>query len=157
MTNELLAPEGQHEVEVATSRWRSRALLLLALLGGVLSGYLTWVHYSGTLALCAGAGGCEQVQASRFASVAGVPVAVLGLLFYLSIFVLGLWQRRADAESSGTVKLLLFGLTLLGVLYSGYLTYLELFVIGAICPWCVASALIVTALWGISTWELWHA
>src|SRR5438552_12820753 len=69
--------------------WRVVALAPLALTGMAISGYLTWVHFSGGLALCSGAGGCEQVQASRFASVGGVPVALLGLVAYLGLLILG--------------------------------------------------------------------
>ena len=116
----------------------------LAALGALVSGYLTWIHYSGGLALCTGAAGCETVQASRYATVAGVPVALLGLLVYLVLFALGLWRPSADAAE--TRRLALFGVALAGVLYSAYLTYLEIAVIGAICPWCVSSALLMLAI-----------
>ncbi|MBI4495197.1 MAG: vitamin K epoxide reductase family protein [Chloroflexi bacterium] len=135
--------------------WRDPAILALAGLGIAISAYLTWVHYSGGLALCAGAGGCEQVQASRFATVAGLPVALLGLALYLGIFGLGLWRARsAPADLPDLVPLGQFGLALAGVLYSGYLTYLELYVIGAVCPWCVASAIVVTAICALTAWNL---
>lgn len=127
---------------------RIRTLLLagLSALGAAISGYLTWVHYSGALALCTGAGGCEQVQSSRYAVVAGVPVAALGLALYSTLLGLSLWQARAGAAAAQIVSLALFGLALAGTLFSAYLTYLELFVIRAICPWCVASAAVVTAI-----------
>jgi len=124
---------------------RSWATVVLAALGVAVAGYLTWVHYGGELALCTGAGGCSAVQASRFATVAGLPVALLGLLLYLALLALALY-RALRLDTGGQVALLaLFGLALAGTLYSAYLTYLELFVIGAICPWCVASAVLVTA------------
>jgi uncharacterized membrane protein len=118
----------------------------LSALGAIISGYLTWVHYSGALALCTSAGGCAQVQASRYAVVAGVPVAALGLALYLTLLGVSLWQARAGALVVPAASLALFGLALAGTLFSAHLTYLELFVIRAICPWCVASALIITAI-----------
>ena len=134
--------------------WRVRAMVALAALGVGISGYLTWVHYSGALALCAGAGGCEQVQASRYAMVAGLPVALLGLLLYLGILGLSIARALPPSSTSGLVSLALFGLALAGTLFSAYLTYLELFVIQAICPWCVTSAIVVTALFALSAWDL---
>lgn len=126
----------------------------LAALGALVAGYLTWVHYSGALALCSGAGGCEQVQASRYALVAGVPVALLGLLLYLALLGLGLGRVLAGGHTPEWVLLTIFGLALAGTLYSAYLTYLELFVIHAICPWCVTSAVLITALCALAGWEL---
>lgn len=129
-------------------------MVALAGLGIAVSGYLTWVHYSGAFALCTGLGGCEQVQTSRYAWVAGLPVALVGLAGYLALFGLGLWRALAGAQTPYPVSLALFGGALFGVLYSAYLTYLELFVIGAICPWCVTSAGLVTGLGGLAAWDL---
>ncbi|HEX5503039.1 MAG TPA: vitamin K epoxide reductase family protein [Thermomicrobiales bacterium] len=132
-------------------RRRGRALVALAALGVALAGYLTWVHYSGALALCAGAGGCETVQASRYAVVAGIPVALLGLLMYLALLALAVWVVLTGAALAAYA---LFGLALTGTLYSAYLTYLEVAVIRAICPWCVTSAALVMALCVLAAWEV---
>jgi uncharacterized membrane protein len=134
--------------------WRGRAMVMLAALGAAVAGYLTWAHYSGALALCAGAGGCEAVQASRFATVAGVPVALLGLGLYLALLGLAVWRTGRGLAAPGGVALALFGLALAGTLYSAYLTYLELRVIGALCPWCVGSAALVTAICALAAWDL---
>ena len=122
----------------------------MAGLGAAIAAYLTWVHYSGALALCAGAGGCQAVQASRFATVAGVPVALLGLGLYLAILLLALWRGAGGHVPAEALTLAIFGLALAGLLYSAYLTYLEVFVIGAICPWCVASALLLAGIFGVA-------
>lgn len=123
------------------------ALVGLSLAGTLVAGYLTWLHVTGASALCTGLGGCEAVQGSRFAWVGPVPVAMLGLVAYLALLLLSLWRWGGGPA---WVSLALFGLAVAGVLYSGYLTYLELFVIGAICPWCVASAMIILALAGVA-------
>lgn len=111
------------------------AAVALAAIGMLGSAYLTWVHYSGQLALCFGAGGCETVQASRYAMVGAVPVAVLGLLAFGAVFALAGLRLRPAAPA--WLLTALFGVTLAGTLFAAYLTYLELFVIKAICPWCV--------------------
>ena len=135
-------------------QWRRWAPAGLAALGVAVSAYLTGVHYGGTPLLCTGAGGCEQVQASRFATVAGVPVALLGLGLYLALLGIAIWRGRGGDATPAPVLLVLFGLALAGTLYSAYLTYLELFVIGAICPWCVTSAMLVTTICALAAWDL---
>jgi uncharacterized membrane protein len=86
----------------------------------------------------AGGGGCETVQSSRYAEILGVPVAALGLGEYAGLLLSALLRGEGGA-------LLGLFVTLASVLFSAYLTYLELFVIYAICQWCVASAALMTA------------
>lgn len=124
----------------------------LAAIGTLGSAYLTWVHYSGQLALCFGAGGCETVQASRYAMAGPVPVAVLGLVAFGAALVLAALRLRADAPTWLLTGL--FGVTLAGTLFAAYLTYLELFVIGAICPWCVVVDSAMVGLFGLTLLEL---
>jgi uncharacterized membrane protein len=123
-----------------TARRLTLAAAVLTALGVAIAGYLTYVHYAGLEPVCAGGGGgCERVQSSEYAELAGVPVALLGLVGYVAIGVTlalpGELARLAGA-----------GLALVGAGFSAYLTYLELFVIDAICQWCVASALVMLAL-----------
>ena len=114
-------------------------LLVLAVLGVVISAYLTWTHYAGLTLVCTGSGeGCETVQSSRYASLLGIPVALLGLIAYGGlVFSAALWR-----ETGIYLGLLI---SLVGTLFSAYLTYLEIFVIGALCQWCLASAAIMVA------------
>jgi len=146
--------ERRRAAGVRTAAGRRWATVALAALGAAVSAYLTWVHYSGALALCSGAGGCETVQASRFAAVAGLPVALLGLVLYLALLALALYRALAVVAADDPALLALFGLALAGTLYSAYLTYLELFVIGALCPWCATSALFVTAICALAAWDV---
>jgi uncharacterized membrane protein len=120
---------------------RSARVLLTALsvAGLLMSAYLTWVHFLGVSPVClAGSGGCEAVQTSRYAEILGVPVAVLGIAGYTGL----LFSALLRGESG--VLLGLF-VALVSVLFSAYLTWLELFVIHAICQWCVASAILMMA------------
>lgn len=122
---------------------RLDALLLLAAVGLAVSGYLTWVAFdAGAEAFCSGVGDCATVQSPRYANVAGAPVALLGLGMYGTLLLLVAVRRRDGALGRAAT----FGLALSVALYSAYLTYVELFVIDAICAWCVASALIVMAM-----------
>lgn len=120
------------------------AALLLALGGGALSLYLTIVHYDRNALVC-GVGDCHTVQSSSYAVALGVPVAVWGLAMYALLALLGT-LRLVRPGLAWPITLTALLLTFGGVLYSAYLTYLELAVIDAICQWCVVSALLVTGL-----------
>ena len=111
---------------------------LLCLAGLAVAGYLTYVHLEGIAPVCT-TGGCEKVQSSSYSELAGIPVALLGLVGYALIGVSLLW--RGDLGHAATAAL-----TLAGFGFSAYLTYLELFEIDAICQWCVVSAVLMTAL-----------
>ena len=131
-----------------------RLALGIAGAGGLVSLYLTWLHYSGTLALCLGSNACETVQSSRYAELGGMPVALLGLVFFVLAAGFVVRRGRARGERREAARLAFFGLTLTGVVFAGYLTYLELFVIGAICPWCVSVAACVVALFALAVRDL---
>ncbi len=135
-------------------RWSEIATPVLSFLGMLVAGYLTWLHWSGSRALCAGVGDCETVQNSPYAEVAGIPVALLGFGMYAVLFGLALYRRRANPAVRPTLELAIFGISLAGVLYSAYLTYIELAVIYAICPWCVTSAVLITLIFVLSVREV---
>ena len=115
------------------------AIAVLCVIGIGIASYLTYVHYAGLKALCLSSGGCETVQASKYAKLDGIPVAVLGLVGYVSILL-------SLAIRGDTGRAAAFGIALIGFLFSLYLTYRELFTIKAICQWCVASAVLMTLL-----------
>lgn len=102
--------------------------------------YLTYVHYSGAKPACTAGQSCLKVQTSEWSHVGSVPVALIGLIGYIGIM---LSLLAPDREESRVATL---GMTLIGVGFSAYLTYRELFSIHAICEWCVASAIILTLL-----------
>ncbi|MEA2472686.1 MAG: hypothetical protein QOE06_601 [Thermoleophilaceae bacterium] len=123
----------------------------IALLGVAVAGYLVYVHYAGIKPLCAaGSGGCEKVQTSDFAKLAGIPVADLGLAGYLAI--LGSLLVRGDAGRLAGAAIALSGFG-----FSVYLTYREIFTIKAICQWCVGSAVLMTLLAVLTTVRLLRA
>jgi uncharacterized membrane protein len=113
------------------------AIGVLCVIGIGIAGYLTYVHYAGLKVLCLSSGGCETVQASRYAKLGGIPVATLGLVGY--IVILGSLALRGELG-----RAVGFGIALFGFCFSMYLTYRELFTIKAICQWCVSSAVVMT-------------
>jgi uncharacterized membrane protein len=120
-------------------RW---AMLILNAIGLGVAAYLTYVHYSGLKGLVCptGGGSCLQVQSSVWSRIDGIPVALIGLVGYVAILVSQVTPEREES------RLATLGLTLIGVGFSAYLTYRELFSIHAICEWCVSSAIIMTLL-----------
>lgn len=134
---------------------RLNVLLLLAVLGTAVAVYLTFVALDPNVEpFCSGVGDCHTVQSSKYAEVGPIPVAVLGLGMYLVLLGLIGARRFLAVGRDPRFALLTFALALSGALYSAYLTYLELFVIDAICVWCVISATIVTAIFVCSIPDL---
>jgi uncharacterized membrane protein len=124
-----------------------RASIAVTLAGLGIAGYLTAVHYAGGEPVCAIAHGCATVQKSAYAELAGVPVALLGLLGYVAILA----ALARDGERERTAAAFL---SLAGFGFSAWLTYVEVFELQAICVWCVASAVCMTLLAGLSAARL---
>ena len=123
-------------------------LIVLAAVGVALAAYLTYLHYSGTTPPCSIKGNpCSQVQKSRYSELAGVPVALIGLIGY--ILILGSLLAGEDERS----RLATMALTLGGLGFSAYLTYRELFTLHKICEWCVGSAILMTIMTCLALWR----
>lgn len=127
---------------------------LVALAGLFVASYLSLykLGYIGTLACSVGS--CETVQLSKWAALFGVPVAVWGVVFYVAVLGVALAGLSGALADSVRVSQLLVVMTGIGVLFSAWLTSLELFVIHAICTYCVISAIVVTILFIISLLDL---
>jgi uncharacterized membrane protein len=119
----------------------------LTLAGLGIAGYLTYVHYAGIKPVCSAGGSCEKVQTSVYSELAGVPVALLGLLGYAAILAVLL---SPDTEAT---RFATMALTLVGFAFSAYLTYREIYSIHAICEWCASSAAILTVMAPLSLWR----
>jgi len=127
---------------------------LLAFIGVFVSTYLTLYKFGYVGSLQCAVGSCETVNTSRWATFFGLPVAAWGLGFYvatLALVMLGIQERYADSRG---VSIALVAMTGWGVVFSGWLTYLELFVIDAICMWCVISAILVAVMFFVSLADL---
>lgn len=128
-------------------------LIILAVLGIGVASYLMYGKITNTEVLCLSGGGCGTVEASPYSEVGGIPVALFGLIGYLAILAV-LLLESASAFFAENGPLAVFGMSMVGFIYSMYLTYLELGPIGAICSWCVTSAILMTLVFGISTYRV---
>lgn len=129
--------------------------ITLALLGIGNAGYLTYVKLADKEVICAATAtiDCNAVQNSTYSEIMGIPISVFGLGAYLTIFALFALENRVEFVTEYG-KTLLFSITLFGVLYSGYLTYVEAFRLEQWCLWCVASAVTIVGLFGVSLTRL---
>ena len=133
---------------------RRQAIVLLALVGLLVATYL-WLYKIGALGeLQCGTGSCEYVQTSRYAELLGIPVAFYGVAGYAALLGLGLAGLQPRFTADRRVGTLLAALATVGFAFTLYLTAIELFVLHAICRWCVGSALIMTAIWVLSIAQL---
>ncbi|MEI7644533.1 MAG: vitamin K epoxide reductase family protein [Chloroflexales bacterium] len=130
----------------AMPTWRARAIPILSIAGAGVALYLAVVELSGAPAVCGPVGDCNTVQQSPYARLFGVlPIGVLGVVGYIAI--LAAWAlRRAGGNVADIAAKTLPILAFLGTIFSIYLTFLEPFVIGATCMWCLTSAALMTAL-----------
>ena len=122
-------------------------LIVLTVIGLGVASYLTYVHYAGIKPVCTAGGSCAKVQTSVYSKLAGVPVALIGLLGYVAILS-SLLAPEGENARFATVAL-----TVVGFGFSAYLTYRELFTIHAVCEWCASSAVIMTVLMCLSIWR----
>jgi uncharacterized membrane protein len=122
-------------------------MIVLTVIGLGVASYLTYVHFAGIKPACTAGESCTKVQTSVYSKLAGVPVALMGLIGYVAI--LGSLLAR-ESETSRFATLIF---TLAGFGFSAYLTYRELFSIHAICEWCASSAGIMTILMLLSVWR----
>jgi uncharacterized membrane protein len=126
----------------------------LALAGIFIATYLTLFKLGVVGELACKLGSCETVNTSRWAMFLGLPVAAWGLFFYLSVFLFAFAGTTPRFERSTMISVLLLAWSAVGVLFSGWLTYLELAVIQAICLWCVISAVLVALIFVVSALDL---
>jgi len=132
---------------IFSMRWVEPILPVLCLIGMGVAGYLAYVETQAVQAVCGPVGDCNAVQASPYARLFGIlPVGVLGVAGYLAILAAWLYPRLWRNRIATYMPIFVFGMTLSGVLFSLYLTFLEPFVIQAVCIWCITSAVIMTLL-----------
>jgi uncharacterized membrane protein len=130
----------------AILRWASIVVAMIGILDAL---YLSYVKLAHQEVYCGGSGACDTVNNSPYAEFSGVPIAYLGLGAYILILFLLLLESKGDFWANYS-PLFVFGTSLAGVLYSIYLTYIELAVLHAVCPYCVVSAIAITILFILS-------
>jgi uncharacterized membrane protein len=132
------------------------APVVLSLLGIFVSGYLSAKRLTGGSLACSRWAQCDTVNNSAYAKIAGVPVAFIGLAGYLVLLGLAVAALQTWGPAHRRLLATSFVLALAGVGFSAYLTYVELFVIQAVCNWCVSSAILITLLAIVGGFNLWR-
>jgi len=129
-------------------RWGTLAALAMAGMG--VAAYLTYSHYADQPIMCAGLSGCDAVENSEYSTLLDIPVGLLGTLFCAGILALVLARAVRLPLAQEWAPLAAFSMTLAGVAFAAYLTYIELFVVEDICIWCTTFAGIVAVAWLIT-------
>jgi uncharacterized membrane protein len=132
--------------------WYTWAIPVLIIGGLAVAGYLTFIEATAAQPVCGPLGNCADVQNSKYAILFGVlPIGMLGLAGYAAIIVAWLVEQFGPQSLKKLSVLAVWGMSLFGVIFSSYLTFLEPFVIGATCMWCITSAVLMILLLWIST------
>ncbi len=133
-----------------------RTIVAALALAGIFVALYLYLYKIGLVGnLSCSIGSCETVNTSKWATLFGLPVAAWGVGFYITLFVAALISLQERYDYSIGVSKILVLLTGIGVAVSLWLTYLELFVINAICQWCVISAIVVTTAFIVAVLDLW--
>lgn len=132
-------------------------LALLGLPGSGVAAYLTYSHYADRPTVCGGIGECELVQTSEYSDIAGVPVGLLGLLYFVAMAIIALayvYRIKWPAGVLEWAQPVAFSMALAATAFVAYLTYVELFVLEAICIWCMALASLTVVSLALTVWGL---
>jgi uncharacterized membrane protein len=132
-------------------------VIVLVFIGIGVAAYLASIETSGTQAVCGPVGDCNAVQQSEYAQILGIPIGVLGVVGYLIIGALWIMSRVARGAASDWALVLMAVCAFGGTLFSAYLTFLEPFVIGATCMWCISSAIVMLLLLWVTAGPGWAA
>jgi uncharacterized membrane protein len=124
--------------------------IALAIIGVLVSIYMTIYKLTSNNSMCLGSGDCSTVNSSPYSQVYGIPVALIGVLGYAAILAFLLLKDRAGKFFQENSLLAVFGLTVTGFVFTLYLIYLEIFVIRALCPFCITSQITMTILFIIT-------
>jgi len=126
-------------------KWIYRASIALVIVGLLVSIYMTIYKVTGNDGMCLGSGDCSTVNASRFSEVNGIPVAVVGIAGYVALLFTLLFQSRVQILRENST-LMIFGMSLMGFIFTLWLVYVELVLLKAICPFCVTSQVSMTLI-----------
>lgn len=147
MVSKTTAQNTVNDTSVVKRDWLYQISIVLVVIGIGISGYLSYTRLTNTAVQCveSGAFNCELVQSSTYSKIAGIPIAYLGLLTYLALGALLVFQDRiAFLRSYGIM--LQFGIVLFAFLFSLWLVYLQVVQLEALCPWCLGHEVTMTLL-----------
>lgn len=132
------------------------AVLALSAVGAIVAGYLTFTHFREGALVC-NVGGCKTVQESPYATIGPIPIAVLGLGMFIVLGVLALARMtELPAIEPEMANVAAWVITFSALLYYAYLVYIELFVLEAVCQWCVVTTIAAIGIFSIESILLWR-
>lgn len=133
------------------------AMAILTLIGLLVTIYMSYTSLIGGHLICGGLGNCDAVQASAYSRILDIPVSMLGLAAYaiIAVLLVATLNLKLSGERQYLALLGIFTSTMAGMVFSVYLTYVEIFVIRAICPWCLTSAVVLAILACLATAIVW--
>jgi uncharacterized membrane protein len=145
---------GRKLPQTSLNNFTTTLVWVTSLVGFIIAAYLSYVKIFNAPIYCTpGLGDCATVNASRWSELWGIPIALFGMISYLAILLL-VFLGPKIAFLRPYIKLFIFGIGLFGFLFSGYLTYLEFFVIKMTCQWCILSAICMTIIFAASIFML---
>lgn len=131
------------------SKRLTQITIALAILGLAVSIYMTIYKITANDNMCLGSGDCSVVNASRYADVNGIPVAVIGVIGYIAILAI-LWLERRNEFFETNGSMIFFGVSLIGFFFTLWLIYVEAALLKAYCPFCITSQVTMTAIFVLS-------
>ncbi len=134
-------------------KWFNKVLIGLVVFGLLVSIYMTIYKFTGNNKMCVGSGDCSTVNASVYSEVYGIPVALVGVGGYGAILAMLLYEKRNDFIRKNAT-MILFGFALLGFTFTAYLIYVEVAILKAYCPFCLASQATMTLIFILSVIRL---
>ena len=134
-------------------KWLYKASLVLVVVGLLVSVYMTIYKLTNNDGMCLGSGDCSTVNASVYSEIYHIPTAMVGVAGYLVLLALHLLENRNDFMRRN-VTLFIFGLALVGFLFTMYLVYVEFAILNALCPFCLTSQTAMTLIFIISVIRL---
>lgn len=141
-----------------TRPWPEWIIPVLSVLGLFVAGYMSYVEVTQVQAVCGPVGNCNAVQQSEYARLFGIlPVGILGALGYIALLAAWLVKRYGPQNLHKASIFAIWGMAWFGILFSIYLTFLEPFVIGSSCVWCISQALIMTLVFWASSKDAFRA
>jgi uncharacterized membrane protein len=127
----------------------TQVTIALTIIGLLVSIYMTIYKLTDNDSMCIGNGGCSVVNSSKYSEVNGIPVAVVGMIGYAAILGI-LWLERKPGFFKSNGTMMLFGITLIGFLFTVWLIYVEIALIKALCPFCLTSQVVMTLIFILS-------
>ena len=127
----------------------TQVTIALTIIGLLVSIYMTIYKIAKIESMCIGNGGCSVVNSSKYSEVNGIPVAVVGMIGYTAILGI-LWLERKPGFFKSNGTMMLFGITLIGFLFTVWLIYVEIALIKALCPFCLTSQVVMTLIFILS-------